>query len=492
MSLPIGWIEAPLGELTSKIGSGATPRGGREVYGTSGVPLIRSMNVHFDGFRADGLAYLDDDQADALANVKVYANDVLLNITGASIGRVCVTPTEMTGARVNQHVCIIRPTESAVARFLGAFLAAPEMQRIIVAENYGLTRQALTKSMIEGFTVPLPPKAEQRRIVSKLDALTAGLARARAELDRVPVLAAMLRKQVLSDATAGLLVQGFNGERWTTGDQTAISARREAYFAERRGSRLRSSLNTNVDWLSEQRSGWLNCQLGDVVSLRVGYAFKSEKFSKEQGVPLLRGVNVAPGRIDWANKEYLPHEFAKKFPQFVLAKGDVVIAMDRPIISTGLKVAQVQDDSAGALLVQRVANPRTSEWILPDYLLTLIRSPLFTRQVEEHATGSDLPHISANDILTMPAPLPPIPVQKAIGDAVKAAFARADRLEAEATRARALLDRLESAILAKAFRGELVPQDPNDEPASVLLDRIRAERAAAPKPKRGRRAAADA
>jgi type I restriction enzyme S subunit len=67
-----------------------------------------------------------------------------------------------------------------------------------------------------------------------------------------------------------------------------------------------------------------------------------------------------------------------------------------------------------------------------------------------------------------------------------AAFARADRLEAEATRARALLDRLEAAILAKAFRGELVPQDPNDEPASVLLDRIRAERAAAPKPKRGR------
>ncbi len=75
---------------------------------------------------------------------------------------------------------------------------------------------------------------------------------------------------------------------------------------------------------------------------------------------------------------------------------------------------------------------------------------------------------------------------------INMAFARADRLEAEAARARALLDRLESAILAKAFRGELVPQDPNDEPASVLLDRIRAERAASPKPKRGRRAAADA
>ena len=89
-------------------------------------------------------------------------------------------------------------------------------------------------------------------------------------------------------------------------------------------------------------------------------------------------------------------------------------------------------------------------------------------------------------------PLPTLREQTAVIEQLDKAFARANRLEAEAARARALLDRLESAILAKAFRGELVPQDPNDEPASVLLDRIRAERAAAPKSKRGRRAAAEA
>ena len=103
-----------------------------------------------------------------------------------------------------------------------------------------------------------------------------------------------------------------------------------------------------------------------------------------------------------------------------------------------------------------------------------------------------MPIINKGRFQELSIPLPPLHEQIAIADRLEAAFTRADRLEAEAARARALLDRLEAAILAKAFRGELVPQDPNDEPASVLLDRIRAERAAAPKPKRGRRTAATA
>jgi type I restriction enzyme S subunit len=175
---------------------------------------------------------------------------------------------------------------------------------------------------------------------------------------------------------------------------------------------------------------------------------------------------------------------AKDFSHLTLECGDIVIAMDRPVISSGLKVAQVNQFDAGCLLVQRVANPKPSPWILNEYLMLLLRSDLFLGQIADHATGSDLPHISGNDILTTPCPLPPLDEQQAILDAVKVRLARADRLEAEANRARALLDRLESAILAKAFRGELVPQDPNDEPASALLDRIRTQRASGAKPQR--------
>jgi type I restriction enzyme S subunit len=164
--------------------------------------------------------------------------------------------------------------------------------------------------------------------------------------------------------------------------------------------------------------------------------------------------------------------------------------MDRPVISSGLKIAQAQEHDAGSLLVQRVANPRPSEWILNDYLMIVLNSDIFFSQISDHATGSDLPHISGNDILTTPCPLPPLDTQHEIVALVQMALARADRLEAEAARSRKLLDRLESAILVKAFRGKLVPQDPNDEPASALLDRIRAQRAAGgAKPARGRRKA---
>lgn len=106
--------------------------------------------------------------------------------------------------------------------------------------------------------------------------------------------------------------------------------------------------------------------------------------------------------------------------------------------------------------------------------------------IDQGTQTTNLASISKRRVMALPVPVPPAAEAREIVRLISAAFARADRLEAEAARARALLDRLETAILAKAFRGELVPQDPNDEPASVLLDRIRAGRAAAPKPKRGR------
>ena len=167
------WPLKPLKPLATKIGSGATPAGGRESYFTEGIPLIRSMNVHFAGFEPKGLVFLSDEQAKQLANVTVQPGDVLLNITGASIGRVTTAPAEMAGGRVNQHVAIIRPIKELDAQFLAKFLASPAIQRMIDDVQVGATREALTKAMIEQFAIPLPPLAEQKRIVAKVDELMA-------------------------------------------------------------------------------------------------------------------------------------------------------------------------------------------------------------------------------------------------------------------------------------------------------------------------------
>lgn len=106
-----GWVAKKLGEVTTKIGSGATPLGGEDAYKANGISLIRSLNVYDDGFRKAKLARIDDKQADGLSNVVVEPNDVLLNITGASVARCCLVPTDVLPARVNQHVSIIRPTK---------------------------------------------------------------------------------------------------------------------------------------------------------------------------------------------------------------------------------------------------------------------------------------------------------------------------------------------------------------------------------------------
>ena len=164
MGSDITWKK--LDELTSKIGSGATPRGGSSVYIDNGVHLIRSQNVYNDGFSKDGLVCITDKHAEELSNVEVEEEDILLNITGASVGRLCQVPKEILPARVNQHVAIIRPNKNELdPLYLRYFLISSRMQeKILSYASAGATRQALTKSMIEDFRIPMLPITEQRKI----------------------------------------------------------------------------------------------------------------------------------------------------------------------------------------------------------------------------------------------------------------------------------------------------------------------------------------
>ena len=163
-----------LGDLCEKIGSGATPRGGKENYSDNGpVALIRSQNIYNERFSHGGLARISYEQAAHLQNVEVKDGDVLLNITGDSVARACQVDNAVLPARVNQHVAIIRPTPGRLnARFLRYFLATPSMHAIMLGlAAAGATRNALTKSMIEGFRVPAWPVERQRAVASILGAL---------------------------------------------------------------------------------------------------------------------------------------------------------------------------------------------------------------------------------------------------------------------------------------------------------------------------------
>jgi type I restriction enzyme, S subunit len=164
------WGMMPLEEFTSKIGSGATPKGGQSVYKPSGICLIRSMNIYDSGFDSDGLAFIDEIQAKELDNVQVQSRDVLLNITGASVARCCVVPEEFLPARVNQHVMIIRPKQDDLrSEFLQRYLISPGTKAsLLFTSGGGATREALTKKMVQDLLVPLPLPAEQDRISNYL------------------------------------------------------------------------------------------------------------------------------------------------------------------------------------------------------------------------------------------------------------------------------------------------------------------------------------
>ncbi|HWQ72012.1 MAG TPA: restriction endonuclease subunit S [Desulfitobacteriaceae bacterium] len=165
------WKQATLSELCSKIGSGATPRGGKESYKNAGIALIRSQNILDFSFSRDGLAFIDERQARQLENVSVQKGDVLINITGDSVARACLAPENHLPARVNQHVAIVRAVPQKVNSIFILYTLQYKKAHLLSLASSGGTRNALTKRMLEELSVDLPPLEEQQRIVATISAL---------------------------------------------------------------------------------------------------------------------------------------------------------------------------------------------------------------------------------------------------------------------------------------------------------------------------------
>jgi type I restriction enzyme S subunit len=407
--LPSEWKWTSLREVTSKIGSGATPRGGERAYKRTGIPLIRSMNVHFDGFRPDGLVYLDEGQAAALDGVTVSAGDILLNITGASIGRVTQAPKEMAGARVNQHVCIIRLVENIEPSFIARFLASPTMQTFIAGENYGVTRQALTKEMIEDIKVPIPPLPQQRAILRRLENLFDRTKRARKEVSRIPRLSKRCKEAILAKAMAGDA---------------------EGMFPLRPLEDLIIDGPTNG---YSPRSG--NNPIG-TLSLKLTATTRGVLDLSVKGVKRLNEV------INTESK-------------FWLKAGDILFQRANSLEYVG--VAAIYEGP-----------PKT--YIYPDLMIRIrVRSPLLARWIWQYAgsraardyftssatgTAGNMPKINGGTIRRLMIPFPPTEdrMRRAL-EKVDRSLLRMDRMLTESSRVGPMLHRLERAILSKVFGG---------------------------------------
>ena len=193
-----GWEEKKLGALTSKIGSGATPKGGRKVYIDEGCHLIRSMNVQYNEFKYEELAHITDDAANQLKGVEIQENDVLFNITGASIARCCVVPDDVLPARVNQHVSILRLKQEVLPRFLSYILNSPKHQReLLKIGEAGSTRQALTKTDLENHVIHYPNLDCQTNLLNTLDSFKSKVDRLQENYEKISQECDALKQAIL-------------------------------------------------------------------------------------------------------------------------------------------------------------------------------------------------------------------------------------------------------------------------------------------------------
>jgi type I restriction enzyme S subunit len=205
--VPVDWDLGSLGEKTTKVGSGITPTGGERVYKTEGRPFIRSQNIGWGVLLMEDIAFIDDETHDSFKATEIETNDVLLNITGASIGRSAVANNEVAGGNVNQHVCIIRPESKQLdRRFLNYFLLSYLGQRQIDSFQAGGNRQGLNFGQIRSFRLPIPHIMEQCAIAAVLSDMDAEMSSLEARREKTLALKQGMMQELLTGRIR--LVQG--------------------------------------------------------------------------------------------------------------------------------------------------------------------------------------------------------------------------------------------------------------------------------------------
>ena len=201
--LPEGWVWCRLGDICSKTGSGSTPKGGKSAYPSSGVKFLRSQNVYDDGLRYDGIVFISDITHEKMSGTKVQAEDLLLNITGGSIGRCCIVPNDFDTGNINQHVAIIRSVMTENGYYLNKIICSPYFQNMILEVQTGAGREGLPKNKMDNIIIPFPPLEEQKAIVEKVETLMQKCQALEQEIQTSEANAQMLMQAVLKEAFEG-------------------------------------------------------------------------------------------------------------------------------------------------------------------------------------------------------------------------------------------------------------------------------------------------
>lgn len=415
--LPSGWIETTIGEACEVI-QGQSPPGESYNDEGTGTPFLQGK-AEFGELRPTFVKWTTAPKKMA------HPDDILISIR-APVGPTNLAPADCS---IGRGLAAVRPRCGTSTMFvLYALRATAE---ILAAKGTGTTFTAVSGAVLRAHTLPLPPLAEQQRIVeaieeqfSRLDAGVASLQRAKRNIAR-------MRASVLSAAVDGRLV--------------------------------------------EPEGGWATVRVRDV-ALSIDYG-SSARASTElsDGMPMLRMGNIVDGRIDYQQLKFVPrnHPDATKCS---LVPGDVLFNRTNSPELVG-KTAVFDGKRGPAVFASYLVRVRVTDAVEPSFLAACINSAQgrsYIASVRTQQVGQA--NVNASKLAAMPIPLPPLGEQHRIVEEMDRQFSILDAMEATVDAGLARAERLRQAILREAFAGRLVPQDLADEPASAFLERIQSGR----------------
>lgn len=431
-------------------------RGWAQFYSSEGASFIRVGNLDHGTIKLDlrdVQKVLAPDGAEG-ERTKLRTNDVLISIT-AEIGMIGVVPSGLGNAYINQHIALARPRECFDHRYIAWYLASEaDGKRRLLEKSRGGTKSGLGLDDIRNIDIPIAPRHEQTRIADKLDTVLTRVDACRDRLARVAPLLKRFRQSVLAAATSGRLT-----EDWR---------------------------RTNAVELP-----WTTCATKEAGHIQLGRQRSPKYHSGSNMRPYLRVQNVFEDRLDFSDVMTMVFD-AADFERYRLKVGDILLNEGQSPEYLG-RPAMFRGELPDVCFTNTLIRFQAFDYVHPDFALLVFRHYMHSgRYIKEGTTTTNIAHLGAGRFGEVEFPLPSLGEQKEIDRRAKQLFSFADRLEARLKTAQTAADRLTPALLAKAFRGELVPQDPNDEPAAELLKRLAASRDAAPKAKRGRRSSATA
>ncbi len=493
--LPHGWCWTTIEQIAALVTKGSSPGWQGFEYVDAGILFVRSQNVRWGTLDLSEKVFLPAGFNESHRNSIVREGDILLNLVGASVGRAAIATRELDGANLNQAVAIVRLPDDAISnRLLLYFILSPHVQAHITVTKQDVARANFNLDDVRPTRVPLPPSAEQRRIVAKieelfsdLDAGVAALARAKANLKRY-------RAAVLKAAVEGKLTEEWRAKNPPKEPaakllERILKERRQKWEEDQLAAYEANGKQPPKNWRDKYQEpagpdtanlpalpeGWCWVAAQQVSEIQGGIQKQPKRAPKNNAFPYLRVANVHRDRLDLSEISYF-ELFGDELSKLRLERGDLLVVEGNGSKTEIGRSALWRGEIENCVHQNHIIRVR-SQTGSPAFLNIYWNSPFGNgRIMEKAASTSGLYTLSVAKVSSLPIPLPSADEQAQISTEVEERLSILDQavviIDSNLKRAA----RLRQSILKRAFEGKLVPQDPTDEPASELLDRLRSAR----------------